>query len=515
MAAVPTPAGPASLPGSVLSTPVATSQVATPSASLSLHTPAGTFACAEEIISWDASGPISNLTLVVSSYSVLIPTPLIHRDTGSSSIVETIVTGLTPSQEYYPWNPVNVPQGEYFIMGLANGLSTPVFSQPFFVSNDTDVSCLDAPVISVTASGAISSPTLSTVSVSGSSKKHTAGAIAGGVIGGIAFVIALLAAFLLYRRYNGATRSRRGVSGLAGANGRWNGLSSLDSGIHNTLPPPGGKHGGFGAGGTYPTNNGSLGHGKGHSSPLGSDEDLSTLAEEEKPDDRNKSFDYMDTIAPLPYNKRRSSITSNGPYIPSAPSPTHAHPRTRSSGSQNRVAVLSQLDTGPNLNSVPSSPTRSGSFGRRARQSLDGRVLSGSVDLTSITTPTSPPMSAEMIPMNRSSSGGNRRTPTTRKPVPTYDASTVGETESVTSPSQAESVISGGHDVFVNAQANQSGSSSNLHYHRAVSPVTKSREDLRGVGLEVPFPDLNHKSSFGDGRPLHYLIPDMPPPARD
>ena len=43
-------------------------------------------------------------------------------------------------------------------------------------------------------------------------------------------------------------------------------------------------------------------------------------------------------------------------------------------------------------------------------------------------------------------------------------------------------------------------------------------EDVRlaamaAVGLDVP--SLNHKSSFGDGRPVHYLIPDMPPPQKD
>jgi hypothetical protein len=42
-----------------------------------------------------------------------------------------------------------------------------------------------------------------------------------------------------------------------------------------------------------------------------------------------------------------------------------------------------------------------------------------------------------------------------------------------------------------------------------------SREgSLRG-GAGADLPRLGHKGSFGDGRPVHYLIPDMPPPPRD
>ena len=45
---------------------------------------------------------------------------------------------------------------------------------------------------------------------------------------------------------------------------------------------------------------------------------------------------------------------------------------------------------------------------------------------------------------------------------------------------------------------------------RALVPGRQhSREDLEAAGMELP--NLNHKSSFGD-RPVHYLIPDMPPP---
>ena len=44
----------------------------------------------------------------------------------------------------------------------------------------------------------------------------------------------------------------------------------------------------------------------------------------------------------------------------------------------------------------------------------------------------------------------------------------------------------------------------------AAGAPQRSREDLEAAGLELP--NLNHKSSFGD-RPVHYLIPDMPPPS--
>lgn len=36
-----------------------------------------------------------------------------------------------------------------------------------------------------------------------------------------------------------------------------------------------------------------------------------------------------------------------------------------------------------------------------------------------------------------------------------------------------------------------------------------SRED---VARRFNVPELNHKSSFGDPRQMHYLVPDLPPP---
>ena len=134
--------------------------------------------------------------------------------------------------------------------------------------------------------------------------------------------------------------------------------------------------------------------------------------------------------------------------------------------------------------------------------------------------PASPPYDA---PMNRSSSGGGpgpRRA--ARKPVPQLDAlelstpptpitsagASVSRGQSLSSTVTAASSTpmppaSTAHPMY----RHESHSSANV---RTLAPGRQhSREDLEAAGMELP--NLNHKSSFGD-RPVHYLIPDMPPP---
>ncbi|KZP17488.1 hypothetical protein FIBSPDRAFT_27019 [Athelia psychrophila] len=75
---------------------------------------------------------------------------------------------------------------------------------------------------------------------------------------------------------------------------------------------------------------------------------------------------------------------------------------------------------------------------------------------------------SEFIPMGRSSSGASRRA--SRKPVPQYDASELQAT-----------------------------------------PSEQSLPSPLHIGAES---GLRHQSSSGDVRPVHYLIPDMPPPGQ-
>ncbi|KAL4247236.1 hypothetical protein ABKN59_008730 [Abortiporus biennis] len=457
-------AGPSPLPGSILptSSPVA--------ASLTFGPVTGVMTCTAATISWSTTGTLSNMTLwLVNPDDVSIPTSSTPNQQSANLFSMRIVDGIDPASGSYLWSPVNGPPGSYLIYGDATGLTIPAFSPEFFIAAGDDETCLDGPpYFPFPVSTPTASPAATAASAVGTtSKKHTAGAIAGGVIGGIAFVIALLGAFLIYRRYNTAARTRRRTAAFRGRNA-WLDLGSKESGIHNTQggvsngKPGKGHFTTNSASGMLPTKNrSSFDYGASRMSPIGSElDDATTLADEEKHEDmfQRGASDDFDTIGPLHYDNRRSSLNMPPPLssLPSTPT---------------RAAVRS-----------PTQPSARPPSYRTNRHSLDGRALSGSVDLTN--SPTSP---AEMIPMGRSGSGNARRS--ARKPVPAYDDG-LARSDSVRS----------GTDTYLNTNASEGGTSGHN------SPMTRSVEDLRAA--------LNHKSSFGN-KPMHVLIPDMPPPQKD
>ena len=102
-----------------------------------------------------------------------------------------------------------------------------------------------------------------------------------------------------------------------------------------------------------------------------------------------------------------------------------------------------------------------------------------------------------MIPINRSASGGRKAN---RKPVPSYD-------EGLVPPTSASATL-GGSSSPTPTPVSSNG------LDRSNSGMSAREGGGGGKGL-LELPELNHKSSFGDGRPVHYLIPDMPPPQRD
>ncbi|ESK82418.1 hypothetical protein Moror_12153 [Moniliophthora roreri MCA 2997] len=139
-----------------------------------------------------------------------------------SIIMTTIATSLSPDLESFTWPKVTVPQGWYIIIATftdtANPPSLSAHTQPLFVRNGADVSCL---IVSPTGSpsptaGPTASPTSSgqgsentSAPVEAAQSHVNAGAIAGGVVGGVA-LLAIVAAVLLCLRYR---RNKAGISG--------------------------------------------------------------------------------------------------------------------------------------------------------------------------------------------------------------------------------------------------------------------------------------------------------------
>lgn len=208
------------------------------------------------------------------------------------------------------------------------------------------------------------------------------------------------------------------------------------------------------------------------------------------------------------------------------------------------------------LFSPPLNMSDANSFGAQSHQGVPRDISTASSSIPDLTD--EQPASATAVasrrappppPLPRTSSNeGRTRGKTTRKPAPTYAPSVSGEAlelvepttprstgtaSDVTTPTTAvgpgpgaifahgrshsqsqQSVQRGSLDQQSNASFVPSSSAGNdwssaaAHSHSTPSPA-HSDLHLPPAVLGKHWPELNHKSSFGD-RPVHYLIPDPP-----
>lgn len=323
------------------------------------------------------------------------------------------------------------------------------------------------------------------------------GAIVGGVIGGVVFIALLVAGILLYLRIRRQipSRSRRRSMGEFDSGhptGPWAGLSSRDNTVEAVAAPPR-SHQSSGSR-SYPQadsvgmivapTESSAGHGKFSFSPT---EETAASAGHGR-----RRSEYIETVPPLDYVPQRGSA-DNSPR------------RTRkpSNGSSTRAVALAKLNTAGVNSSTSTTATTLSAHSRRRSIDHGAYAYPGSNSSTtstptavshprgipsSPTTPTSPanPYGVAAEPMSRSTStnvGGARRNPV-RKPVPSYHSSASA----------------------ASTEREKEKRQSTASTPQGVTPV-QSREDLR----RLKAPDLNHKSSFGDSKPVHYLVPDLPP----
>jgi hypothetical protein len=126
---------------------------------------------------------------------------------------------INPALRAFTWSSVNVTKGWYAIIGAIPSANFNQLSTSFYVENGADVSCLSSssssspsstpsPTGSPTSSGDTSSTSGVTPPVTSRSSKVNRGAIAGGVVGGLAVVAVAIAAYL-YLRYASASRASR------------------------------------------------------------------------------------------------------------------------------------------------------------------------------------------------------------------------------------------------------------------------------------------------------------------
>ncbi|TBU38145.1 hypothetical protein BD309DRAFT_548959 [Dichomitus squalens] len=516
-----------SVPESVPSTPTSSGTTSSPTAAITFAWSSSlpqTFAlCSSPTITWSYSGPQESLEFLVTAN--VSP----HTDSGDTvqgGPANIIASAIDATSQTWNWSPVNISTGQYTLEALGSGVQA--ISSVFTIIAGEDTSCLTASSSASTsgagstsdtssATGSSPSPTSSSTALpvhAAASGKSKAGAIAGGVVGGVVIVAAALAAYIFFglcRR--SPTRSRRRAMDGSAPLGKWGGLSSRDSGMDVSAPAVGGK-GAVVAALPHKHTRATSESTSANLSPISSTahghlSSATTLAgvEEEKAMGYGKGYEYIESVPPLAYkgNRRRSSASTSyqGQLTPieSIPEPnpsagSQGRARSKSASQSHRALALAKLDGG----SIPASPPYEMGF------------------LPS--------------PMNRSSSGAGHSGPrrAARKPVPALSsADTLPSPTSTATPTVPTGAsVSRGQSLASTATAtsyralnevpahpmyrNDSQSSTNLRAPAAAPSRSRSREDLEAAGLELP--SLNHKSSFGD-RPVHYLIPDLPPPPRN
>ncbi|KAH9166513.1 hypothetical protein EDB89DRAFT_215372 [Lactarius sanguifluus] len=325
-----------SLPGTILTTPTTSTSASSTSSSVPASaTPTlifvgvnEMFTCGISPIQWGYLGPSVPMSLNVTNLNVPQQAPLSTSSSniGSSTsdgatstttsliqpgikrqysgyggsylpdINEQLVNQWDPTTNNWTWPAVNVPQGWYRLLATIQDVQTP--SSTFFVQNGTNVECVlqFAPSSSSTPPVPVSTGASPSPAVGASSGHSHAGAIAGGVIGGIAFFAAALVAFLFWFLRRRSDRSRGAENGHGG---RWSAMALKRS-----------RHASGGGSSTRKDQPG-LPALEADQTFIGSDEELSTVGHEKA----------ISPISPtiLPYHpshpqSRRTSTQTTGSY---------------------------------------------------------------------------------------------------------------------------------------------------------------------------------------------------------
>ncbi|KAF4580457.1 hypothetical protein EYR40_003174 [Pleurotus pulmonarius] len=496
--------------------------------------------CRSASIFWSYAGPSAPFQLIVTNNDVSqtasipslpssTPTPTTTRPPLSDVVapraiptfanldglvVQTISTSFSPFDNALVWGIVNVPQGWYKLASYIAEGTYSAESRPFFVRNSTDVSCLVAasppsssssPTSSSTSSSASASASATQIPVpvsASSSRGISAGAIAGIVVGA-AILVAGIAAFFFIRSFK--SPSRRGQSN------HWGGLASSDSQGGSKAQRSRNRPRSYLSGGASAFSNERSTRAQRHdsrtdsinpinasrtklSSPIPaasqrmSEDDISSSVHSPFDEKYAEVGGMADMLPPLPLNRDTSVSTTTTRTTRRSSTSSVTQPRGR------RVSVdrtyqhstatgeLIPMTPSPSSPSSPASASHTSPYSHARDQSL-------SASTPSIIPPGS---------LSPGNSGQPRRTP--RKPVPSYNPNDISLSPFLPSPEPPRSASAATYHPSSSTDILGDGDNHSIH-HRAP---------------EFPdFPELSHKASFGDGRPVHYLIPDMPPPQRD
>lgn len=391
-----------------------------------------------------------------------------------------LAKNLTPSSQSFLWNPVTIYPGWYILLATTS-LGLTQSSTPFYVRTGTNTSCL------VTTSGATSNTNHATTrsthassitsqsvtpspiaALSSSSSTLDAGSIVGISIGSVAFVICIIA--LLWLCVSRRKKKTRNSGIPKHTTHRWNGLSSTDFGAGTGLV-------------TKRSRSQIHSHPSSVSTTTGPDFDDGVIGGE-KISTTQLNFDglALSTLPVLHSHSRRarpgltcsaSSSTSNVNDLSA-----NRYSTQRKSSIDSSLYLASSPVSPQDLNQYMTAPDMSKSH---SQTTTVARRPSFHSERTSLSLPPPPPISADGVTSQEIKQMNRQSLSRKRKPVPVYDPS-----ERPTSPTS-------------------------YTFTQPTLPFSQSSDSVA-----IPGPQLTHKSSFGpggiEGKPLHYLIPDMPMP---
>lgn len=484
---------------------------------LSFDTIGNLTTCEPATIRWFYAGAPINMTLSVtnigvtqvslppapstSSTSTSTRAPIENRQLRAEVVDMVISTKVNPASLTFEWPSVNVTSGSYQFEALIISQNYLKVSDVFYVLQGPNTACLPASSTSTTPSSVPTggSPSIPAPVSGASSKPINTSAIVGIVLGVLALIMVVLAVWFFLRHRK---QQRQIGAGKKGSSKKWNALNSTDSragimaavGANNDKDPRERMR----------RHSQAQRRNYSQSSSLG-------------PTEETVTGDLSEEKLGASYGSRKNSIASYDSMalaaLPSLPhSSEHEAGGRRSKGSYPDIVganVARRRSTDAKTRSQLYLPPIESSNSTISRTSSFGGVSEATHPMPP-SDPHTPQSDAKRA--NRQSFGRKR------KPVPAYDgeapASPIPASPIPPSPMASEAHLTGSEKGYHGSPNQQP--QLQLRHPQPQNPSTVGHYSTRGAAISRPnttdSSELLHKTSFGvEGKPVHYLMPDLPP----
>jgi len=434
--------------------------------------------CTSSSITWSYGGGQANLVLAitktgVSQRFVALNDVQRRQNTAGITVFQTLAN-VSAQADSWKWPSVNLAQGQYQIRGEVGTVTA--LSTPFYILNGSDISCLSG-VPTPTPSPSVSVSPVSDTSLSHSKKTGVIVGVVVGVIAGICLVVAII--IWLRRRKRIKRIPARGGFSMRNM-GQWGSLPSNASSMRPKNTDFANRHYHGHTESTAGMLESVTGSKASKTNPPGDDERVTEVGESEK---THSTYSHsIPGINPLDSPGYSVSPNRHSPmYSIQSPASATDPSRFRTASAPSSNALEQQAHR------IRSSMESSACL-RTERLSMP--VIAPAALDRSPSTPIRraadyPELGAEASSVQRSAStSGSTPHRTARKPVPHYNPS-----------------------EFPVQDGDRTRTSSTV---AVGSSMCNSAESMPSSGT----PDVSRMPSLGHGRPVHYLIPDMPPPSK-